>query len=61
MMTLPNVLSDWDKVEQEIRAKLDKEIHVKSQTLKETVARYKDLVEKSDIAQQLDRLNLNSS
>jgi hypothetical protein len=61
MMTLPDVLSDWDKVEQEIRAKLDKEIQAKSQTLKETVARYKDLVEKSDIAQQLDRLNLNSS
>lgn len=60
-MQLPDILADWDKIEQEVRAKVDKEIAAKSQIAKQTLARYKDYVENHYIARKIESIDWNSS
>lgn len=48
LMTLPDkVLSTWDEVEQNLRDQLDLKIRLESDRLKQTFARYKNLMEKT--------------
>lgn len=48
MMTLPEkALDSWDEIEQNIKNKLNQELEVQSDKLKNTLARYKDVVEKA--------------
>ena len=57
LMTLPDkVLNSWDQIESEYKKRVDEQIHIDSEKTKQTLLRYKKLIEKTIMAVKIDSL-----
>jgi hypothetical protein len=55
------VLEGWDEIEAALRARVDTELQVNSGKIRNTLARYKELMERAIVQQEISKLAWNSS